>query len=379
MDVALMFSTGTASEEVSSVPSHEVPEGHFHDLRLSGVCKSYEGVEVLREAELLVPTGRRLAVLGPSGCGKTTLLRAIAGLAGVDSGEVWLGDWLLTGDSVHIPPEKRRIGMLFQQNALFPHLSVGQNVGYGLPRHDRAERVAEILSFVKLEGFERRVPGTLSGGQQQRVAMARALAPRPRVMLLDEPFQGIDAQLRRSLCVEVRDMLNSIGATAVIVTHDPDEAFILGNEVAVMKDGKILQQGDPDEVFNFPVTPWVADFLGETNFLCGTAEGSSALTPLGEIPIRRSSGGDVSVLVRPSHVTLMGSAERGGVMGHIEARSYFSEANEYRVRVNGTALIARSSRVPRFQVGERVRVAYEGPVTAAYARSDLPGDMHESV
>ncbi len=345
----------------------------FHDLRATGVCRSVNGVELLSESDLFVPSGRRVAVLGPSGCGKTTLLRVIAGLAPVSSGEVWLGDRLLSGEGVHVPPERRRIGMLFQERTLFPHLSVERNVGYGLPRKgtlrkENSERISELLEFVELAGFEKRSPVTLSGGQQQRVAIARALAPRPRVLLMDEPFQGLDSQLRRDLCGEVRDMLERIEATAVIVTHDPDEAFLLGDEVAVMRDGRILQQDEPDEVFIHPISPWVGSFLGGANFVSGTADRFRALTPLGSVPITASARGDVSVLLRPSHITLSEQSAAAGVQGRVTSRSFFAFGSEYQIRVGDVDIVARSSRVPRFHVGDDVKVAYSGPAAAAYAQ-----------
>ena len=203
---------------------------------------------MLRGVDLAVPAGALVALLGPSGCGKTTLLRTVAGLERPDSGEVRVGDRVLSGPDRFVAAERRRVGMVFQDAALFPHLSVGRNVAYGLPRRapDRGERVSEALRLVGLSGFEARMPATLSGGQLQRVAVARALAPRPSVILLDEPFSNLDAPLRAELRLEVRRLLTAIDATAVFVTHDQEEAFLVGDEVAVMGGGQVAQQGGPD-------------------------------------------------------------------------------------------------------------------------------------
>jgi len=218
----------------------------FRDLRVVEVHKSFGESKVLHGIDLSIESGRTLSLLGPSGCGKTTLMRIVSGLDVADRGEVHVGERLLAGPGVNVAPESRRIGLLGQERSLFPHLSVGGNVAYGLGRAaDRGARVREVLEMVDLAGFEKRMPDSLSGGQQQRVAIARALAPRPRMLLLDEPFQALDVQLRIELQTEVRALLGALGATAVIVTHDQDEAFVMGDEVAVMQDGHIRQCGTP--------------------------------------------------------------------------------------------------------------------------------------
>ena len=207
-----------------------------------GVHKSFGTTAVLRDVDLDVPSGSVVALLGPSGCGKTTLLRIIAGLEAPDAGEVRVGGRLLTGPATSVPPEHRRVGMVFQDWGLFPHLTVAQNVGYGLPRGERrGARVDEALELVGLVGLGHRSPTTLSGGQQQRVALARALAPRPSVLLLDEPFSNLDAALRVQVRGEVHRLLRELGVTTVFVTHDQEEAFVLGDEVAVMSEGRVVQ------------------------------------------------------------------------------------------------------------------------------------------
>ena len=340
--------------------------GEFRDLQVAAVRKSFGADEALRGADLSVDSGRTVALLGPSGCGKTTLMRIVAGLEVADAGEVRLGGRLLTGDGTHVAAEFRRIGLLGQERSLFPHLSVGANVAYGLARTpERARRVAELLDLIDLAGFEDRMPDTLSGGQQQRVALARALAPGPRVLLLDEPFQGLDSSLRLDLQREVRALLQSLGATAVIVTHDQDEAFVMGDEVAVMAGGRICQRGTPDEVYARPLTPWVAGFVGDVNFLAGTGTGAGATTTLGTVPVHGHCRGEVSVLVRPSHLRL--EAPGGdGATGTVEELRRLGHATECRVRLGDAVLLARSGRMPPLQVGDEVGICYDGPPTMAY-------------
>ena len=347
--------------------------GEFRDLQVAAARKSFAVTDALRGADLAVESGRTVALLGPSGCGKTTLMRIVAGLETADDGEVRLGGRLLTGDGIHVAPEFRRIGLLGQERSLFPHLSVGANVGYGLARSaERVQRVAEVLDLVDLASFEGRMPDTLSGGQQQRVALARALAPRPRVLLLDEPFQGLDSNLRLDLQREVRALLKSLGATAVIVTHDQDEAFVMGDEVAVMAGGRICQRGAPDEVYARPLTPWVASFVGDVNFVAGSGAGAGAVTALGTVAVYGHCSGEVSVLVRPSHLRLeAASCDGEGATGRVEELRYYGHATECKVRLGDALLLARSGRMPRLQVGDEVRVSYDGPPTMAYGAAAM--------
>lgn len=346
--------------------------GEFRDLQVAAVRKSFGATAALCGADLAVDSGRTVALLGPSGCGKTTLMRIVAGLETADAGEVCLGGRLLTGENTHIAPEFRRIGLLGQERSLFPHLSVGANVAYGLPRGtERDRRVAEVLDLVDLAGFEDRMPDTLSGGQQQRVALARALAPGPRVLLLDEPFQGLDSNLRLDLRREVRVLLKSLGATAVIVTHDQDEAFVMGDEVAVMAAGRICQRGTPDEVYARPLTPWVAGFVGDVNFLPGVGAGGAALTALGTVAVHGGCTGEVSVLVRPSHLRLGAPGDGADSVGTVEEIRLLGHATECKVRLGELVLLARSGRTPPSGVGEEVGVAYDGPPTMAYSAAAM--------
>ena len=345
----------------------------FRDLRVIGVRKAFDGTEVLHGIDLGIESGQTLALLGPSGCGKTTLMRIVSGLEVADGGEVHVGDRLLAGTGVHVAPESRRIGLLGQERSLFPHLSVGANVAYGLAGSpDRAARVREVLDMVDLAGFERRMPHSLSGGQQQRVAIARALAPRPRMLLLDEPFQALDVHLRSELQTEVRALLGALGATAVIVTHDQDEAFVMGDEVAVMQAGRICQRGTPSEVYGHPASPWVASFVGEANFVRGVGSGSTAVTPLGRLAMCCEMSGEVAVLVRPSQLRLEevagGDGDRSAA-GRVEAMRFYGHAIECRVRLGPDVFLARTDRMPRVRVGDDVMLRYEGPPAVAYAAS----------
>ncbi|MDR6152125.1 iron(III) transport system ATP-binding protein [Acidovorax delafieldii] len=255
-------------------------------------------------------------LIGPSGCGKTTLLRAVAGLEPVTGGEIRLTKSVVSSATLSVPPELRRIGMVFQDYALFPHLSVGRNVAFGihqLPRAEQAARVAEVLKLVGLEGSEHRYPHELSGGQQQRVALARALAPRPQLMLLDEPFSNLDVDLRERLAHEVRGILKAAGATALFVTHDQFEAFAIGDVIGVMNEGHLHQWDDAYTLYHRPATRFVADFIGHGVFAPATLvqRGNNvvAQTPLGDLtdldecPLPSSyPGGECDVLLRADDI-----------------------------------------------------------------------------
>lgn len=255
-------------------------------------------------------------LIGPSGCGKTTLLRAVAGLEHVTSGEIRLTKSVVSSAHLSVPPELRRIGMVFQDYALFPHLSVGRNVAFGihqLPRAEQAARVAEVLQLVGLEGSEHRYPHELSGGQQQRVALARALAPRPQLMLLDEPFSNLDVDLRERLAHEVRGILKAAGATALFVTHDQFEAFAIGDVIGVMNEGHLHQWDDAYTLYHRPATRFVADFIGHGVFAPATLvqQGNNvvAQTPLGDLtdleecPLPSSyPAGECDVLLRADDI-----------------------------------------------------------------------------
>ena len=335
-------------------------------------------VPVLKGADLVAAPGQHLVILGPSGCGKTTFLRAIAGLERVEQGEIWVGSQLVASSSVHVAPEKRRVGLVFQDGALFPHMSVAANVAYGLPRAHRwrrfgltsergRESVRMMLEMVGLEDLGDRLPGSLSGGQQQRVAVARALVPRPSVLLFDEPFSSLDSNLRAGVRSEVAQLLRELEITAVFVTHDQTEAFELGDEVAVMRDGVLVQQATPAELYNRPADPWLAAFVGEAELLAGYAKGSEADTVLGRIPLSNSVSGPVEVLVRPEEIVL--SPGYGGRVVGIDYCGH--DALISVVLAGGTVVRSRATGAPSFAVGAEVAVGHTGVSTLAYGSSSV--------
>lgn len=327
-------------------------------LQVDSVSKTFGSVAALVDVTIDVESGQTLALLGPSGCGKTTLLRVIAGLEEADRGRVLVGD----RDLSHVRPELRRVGMVFQGGALFPHMTVGANVGYGLSqRPDRDERVAEALRLMDLVGFESRYPDTLSGGQAQRVALARALAPEPDVLLLDEPFSSLDAELRIRVRSEVAEILDSLNITTVFVTHDQEDAFVVGDSVAVMRRGRILQTGTPSALYQRPESAWVASFVGEANIVAGLAEGKLVKTLVGPVEIDRPAVGPVEVVLRPEHLVL-----EGGGDGRVTAVEFYGHDTAYTVVMGDDRLSARRISAPVFSVGDSVGLRYAGPPTAAF-------------
>jgi iron(III) transport system ATP-binding protein len=320
-------------------------------IRLDGVTKRYGDVSAVRDATLDASGGEILALLGPSGCGKTTLLRTIAGFERPDAGTIEVGDRVVSGET-WAPPEARGIGMVFQDYALFPHLTVAENVGFGLARRERATRVPTLLALVDLCGLGGRYPHELSGGQQQRVALARALAPAPRVVLLDEPWSNVDPQLRAELRTEVSAVLRPLGVTAILVTHDREEAFSVADRIALMRDGAIVQVGTPEELYFAPVDRWAAAFLGAGNVLAGEADRGFALTPLGAVPTNGAAGA-VEVLVRPELVALEPHPEGDG---EVVGREFRGHDVFYRVRVNGLELVSQRPSNEVVPLGARVAV-----------------------
>ncbi|MGH8913266.1 MAG: ABC transporter ATP-binding protein [Acidimicrobiia bacterium] len=336
-------------------------------LVVRGVTKEFEGESVLRGVDLTVEKGSSVTLLGPSGCGKTTLLRAIAGLERPDSGTISLGSERLADGDIFVPPERRRIGMVFQDWALFPHLDVANNVAYGLSKdvEEPSAVVDETLEMMGLSGFGRRMPSTLSGGEQQRVAIARAIAPRPDALLLDEPFSNLDAGLRAEVRSETRALLRELEMTTLFVTHDQDEAFVLGDEVAVMKSGVIRQQAPPFALYSAPIDPWVATFVGEANLLLAEAEGEKARTVLGAIPLANQAFGPHTILLRPEEIHL-----DPGSVGEVKSVEFYGHDCSYRVEVDGTEIIVRASAAPVFARGDHVALSYRGPDAVAYPTAE---------
>ncbi|GAA2523016.1 ABC transporter ATP-binding protein [Pilimelia columellifera] len=338
------------------------------ELTMTDVRKSYGPVSALTGVDLRAPEGSLTAVLGPSGCGKTTLLRCVAGFERVDAGAITVADRTVAGPGTHVPPHRRRVAVVPQEGALFPHLSVAANVAYGLDRPARRSgRVEEVLALVGLAGYGARMPHQLSGGQQQRVAVARALAPRPPLVLLDEPFSALDAALRGGLRRDVREALRADGATGILVTHDQGEALSMADQVAVMRAGVIVQAGAPAAVYRDPVDAWVANFLGEAVLLPATVAGNAAQSALGPLALAAATtaGGHVTVLVRPEQIRLDRPGATGvpGVVlrqdfhGH-DALVVIGLADD--VTVTARVLDA----VPAVAIGDRVSLTVVGPVRA---------------
>ncbi|HEY5836073.1 ABC transporter ATP-binding protein [Streptomyces sp.] len=315
----------------------------MNELHIAGLTKSYASeASVLRGLDLTVPGGALAAVLGPSGCGKTTLLRVVAGFLRADAGTVSVGDRVLTGPGVHLPPERRRIGIVPQEGALFPHLSVARNVAFGLTGLDRGERrrrTGEMLELVGLAGYGDRMPHELSGGQQQRVALARALAPRPHLVLLDEPFNALDSALRAGVRADVRAALRATGATAVLVTHDQQEALSTADLVAVVRGGRVTQCDTPQDLYRSPVDPWVAGFVGSAVLLPGTVagKGGAADTALGAVPLSADADGPRAgtVLLRPEQLLLTDAAAAGAVRGTVTDVCFYGHDAMVTVAVDG--------------------------------------------
>ncbi len=320
--------------------------------------KTFDKQPIVKDVSFTVAPGQILALLGPSGCGKTTTLRLIAGFEKLDQGRIEIAGTVVADGKLDVPPEKRRAGIVFQDYAIFPHLSVADNVGFGLPRRERVDRVAEMLDFVGLGGLEARMPHELSGGQQQRVALARALAPNPVVLLLDEPFSNLDAALREEMRSEVRGLLKASGTTAVFVTHDQEEALFMGDEVAVMNAGRIEQLGTPEQIFHQPQTRFVADFLGNTDFVAGRVTEQGIETPLGLLPqtVDLPTGTAVSIASRPDDVDI-DVVDAGN--GRITSRQFIGIAFIYEVTLNdGTKVHSWQSHLTHFAEGTAVNATF---------------------
>ena len=347
-------------------------------VRLRDVRKTFGQVVAVDDVNLELRTGETLALLGPSGCGKTTLLRIIAGLERPDAGTIEIAGRLVEGRGVFVPPERRRVGMVFQDVALFPHLSVAENVAFGIARDQpaaRATRVAELLELVGLADAAALRPHELSGGMQQRVALARALAPGPDVVLLDEPFANLDLALRTQLRGEIRQALDVTRATALFVTHDQADALTLADRVAVMRRGLIDQVASPEEIYAAPSTPFVATFVGVANLVPGEVAGGIASTHLGRVDVGQSIGdGHALVLVRPEHVDLGPddpSEAAGSIRGTIVARRFAGSELLYEVApaAGGSNLwIEAGPLARRLAIGDPVRITLRVAETVAFSR-----------
>lgn len=321
--------------------------------------KSFGALSVVDGVSFALHSGEILALLGPSGCGKTTLLRLLAGFERLDLGRISIANTLVADGQFHLPPEKRRTGMVFQDYAIFPHLSVADNVAFGLKqRRQQRERVTELLDLVGLDGQGDKMPHELSGGQQQRVALARALAPEPVILLLDEPFSNLDANLRVQVRREIRDLLLAAGTTAIFVTHDQEEALFIGDRVALMRAGQLEQIGRPETLFHSPRTEFVAHFMGQSDFLPGIVEADGIVTAAGlllQMPLCDSDNA-VRVGVRPDDLRFDASAVPNAV---IVAREFTGMDNLYTVRLSDDTIVrVRRPHTERLESGASVHIAF---------------------
>lgn len=332
-------------------------------LEVKHIEKAFEkGVPVVKKASFIVQKDEIFALLGPSGCGKTTTLRLISGFEKVDAGEVYLDNTLLSSKQVHIAPQKRGIGFVFQDYALFPHMSALDNVAFGLtelPRFKRKVFAEEVLCRTGMGDYKDRSPAELSGGQQQRVALARAIAPEPKLVLLDEPFSNLDAMLRDTTRKEVRAILKKAGMSAVLVTHDQEEALSFADRIAVMNDGKIEQIGTPEEVYYKPKTTFVAQFLGRTNLFRGEVNNSDFIeTNLGVLQLNCKAKGQVTCSIRPEHLTIESpnGNQAGCQKGIITGREFKGHDITYHVECNGEKYIVHTDNRILFNPNDEVVV-----------------------
>ncbi|WP_350431646.1 ABC transporter ATP-binding protein [Shewanella sp. H8] len=329
-------------------------------LTIENVCSDYQGQVILRHLNLILEQGEIVALLGPSGCGKTTLLRAIAGLQPISQGCIKINDQVLSGDDVFVASEQRGVGMIFQDYALFPHLTVAENILFGvndLNREQRLTRLEEMLELVKLTGLSSRYPHELSGGQQQRVSIARALAYQPKLLLLDEPFSNIDAQVRNDMMLEIRAILKQRNVSAVFVTHSKDEAFVFADKLALFKNGAIIQHGKAETLYSAPTDRYVADFLGSGNYLPITVTSNHQVqyslgylnsTEALSLPI----GSPGYLLLRPQQIELHSNIDGKGC---IVQRHFLGTVCHYQVQI-GDDVLDINSQSTILMPGQRVNV-----------------------
>src|SRR5579863_3555407 len=356
-------------------------------VTFDGVSKNFGDVKALDAVSLKIGRGEFMTLLGPSGCGKTTLLKLAAGFLAPDSGTV-----AIDGKCVNdVPTYKREIGMMFQNYALFPHMSVAENIAYGLktrhvPRHEIRRRTAEALALVKLTGMEDRKPRQLSGGQQQRVALARALVINPTVLLLDEPFSALDKNLRASMQIELREIQRKLGLTTIFVTHDQSEALSLSDRMAVMSEGKIRQLGAPLEIYSRPNDRFVASFVGDTNCLRGELLGvaaADAQVAVGPMQIKVPSAplsdlslpASVDLYVRPEHLRIGPAGEAGLLTGTVVSYTYHGGHVDLRVECQAYSLehlLVRSvgdQAIERWPVGKQVGLSIDADGCTAFPQA----------
>jgi iron(III) transport system ATP-binding protein len=333
-------------------------------LRLVGLRKRFGEHDVVAGIDLDVMSGEFVALLGPSGCGKTTTLRMIAGLERADAGLIEIAGEVVVDRRRFVPAERRRVGLVFQEYALFPHMTVEENVAYGLPRGGtRRQTVADFLAMVGLGEMAERYPRELSGGQQQRVALARALAPTPALLLLDEPFSNLDPALRGQVRAEVRDILRQAGTTTVLVTHDQEEALSMADRVAAMFNGTLAQVAAPQALYDLPVSREVASFIGDAQFLPGTGNGKTIETVLGSLRTVEPVTGPASALVRPESIVVLPVDSPFGTPAHVDDSRFFGHDRLLTCRLtDGIRLDVRVIGARGPSPGDSVRLVVQGPV-----------------
>ena len=325
-------------------------------VSIRGLTLRYGDLAAVEGLSLEVAPGELVALLGPSGCGKTTTLRLVAGFLTPESGEIWVGDRCLSSSASVVPPEQRRMAMIFQSYALWPHMTVAQNVAYGLRfksgvgRSDRVRRVSEMLRVVQLAGYEARYPGELSGGQQQRVAVARALVVEPEILLLDEPLSNLDANLREEMRFEIRRLHEAFEITTLYVTHDQAEAMVISDRIAVLERGRVVQTGTGDEVFGRPRTRFVAEFIGRTNLLDGVAAASDTVA-VGRLRFRvagtgMAPGTPVAVSIRPHAIALTEPVDHpapgvNALRGTVKRASFLGDSVDYEIALADSDIVLR--------------------------------------
>lgn len=329
------------------------------------ISKRFSGVVAADDVSFSLQPGEILSILGPSGCGKTTLLRLIAGFETVDSGEITIQGRLVSAESIHEPPDRRNVGMVFQEYALFPHMTVAQNISFGLDRlskRERRRRLGELLELVQLTGLDKRYPHELSGGQQQRVALARTLAPRPITILLDEPFSNLDAGMRSEVRHEIEAILRENNIATMFVTHDRDEAFAMADRIGVMTEGRLHQMDTPDAIYNHPVSPTVAQLTSTCDFLDGCVKSGITTTEVGELPCASDSdkggfdeGTDVTLLVHPEDFRV--EADESG--DHVvRSREFRGDETMLVVEMpSGASVRCRQRSYSKLTPGTRVRLS----------------------
>ena len=367
--------TPTPSQEATFQGNLYTPTSSVLELRYVS-CAYESGRPAVQGISFAAREGEILCLLGPSGSGKTTILRAIAGFEPVRSGQLFLSGQLVSSPDMMIPTENRRVGMVFQEYALFPHLRVQDNIAFGLQhlaRSERAARVQEMLRLTGLEGFERRYPHELSGGQQQRVALSRALVQNPVVLLLDEPFSNLDPDMAGRMRQELHDLLRRTKTTTVLVTHDHDEAFAMADRIAVLNHGRLEQFDTPEMMYHMPATPFVADFVGQADFIPGTVSQGMVHTELGEFPdtIECKDGTAVVVMIRPDDIHLVPTE---GARSRVLSRQFHGSENLYTVSLpSGQIVHSSQGSTSVYQAGTTVELRVLATHTVLFRREDSTG------